>query len=87
MSERACRKRILEGEVISDKREKTVTVSVIRKFRHPRYEKLVESRKTYQAHDESDQLKVGQKVRIVETRPLSKTKRWRVLETVGQMSK
>ena len=70
------------GIVISNKMEKTVTVEVSRKMRHPKYQKVVERSKKYYAHDESDALEIGQKVRIVETRPLSKLKRWRVVETM-----
>ena len=70
------------GIVISNKMEKTVTVEVSRKMRHAKYQKVVERSKKYYAHDESDALEIGQKVRIVETRPLSKLKRWRVVETM-----
>ena len=70
------------GIVVSNKMEKTVTVEVSRKMRHPKYQKVVERSKKYYAHDESDSLEIGQKVRIVETRPLSKLKRWRVVETM-----
>lgn len=70
------------GIVISNKMEKTVTVQVSRKMRHAKYEKVIERSKKYYAHDESDSLEIGQKVRIVETRPLSKLKRWRVVETM-----
>ncbi|MBI5272477.1 MAG: 30S ribosomal protein S17 [Chlamydiia bacterium] len=61
---------------------KTVTVEVTRKMRHPRYQKVIERSKKYYAHDETDALAIGQKVRIVETRPLSKLKRWRVVEAL-----
>ena len=70
------------GIVVSNKMEKTVTVEVTRKMRHPRYHKVFERSKKYYAHDESDSLAIGQKVRIVETRPLSKLKRWRVVEAM-----
>lgn len=70
------------GVVISNKMLKTVTVAVTRKMRHPRYQKVYERTKKYYAHDESNSLAVGQKVRIVETRPLSKLKRWRVVEAM-----
>lgn len=76
-----CRK-IKEGVVLSNKMDKTVTVKVSRRIRHPRYQKVVVRYKTYYAHDESNALEVGQKVRISETRPLSKLKRWRVVETL-----
>ena len=70
------------GIVVSNKMDKTVTVEVTRKMRHPRYQKVFERSKKYYAHDESNALEIGQKVRIVETRPLSKLKRWRVVETM-----
>lgn len=67
-----------EGYVVSDKMEKTVVVSVTRRTIHPRYGKTVTRSKNYKAHDESDEVGVGDRVRITETRPLSKSKRWRV---------
>ena len=70
------------GIVVSNKMDKTVAVEVTRKMRHPRYQKVFERTKKCYAHDESDSLAIGQKVRIVETRPLSKLKRWRVVETL-----
>jgi len=70
------------GVVISNKMDKTVTVEVKRKMRHPRYQKVFERSNKYYAHDESNALAIGQKVRIVETRPLSKLKRWRVVEAM-----
>lgn len=70
------------GVVISNKMNKTVTVKVTRKMRHPRYGKVIERSKKYYAHDDSNILELGQKVRIMETRPLSKLKRWRVVEVV-----
>lgn len=68
------------GVVTSDKQDKTVTVSVERRFSHPLYQKQVKRTKKYHAHDENNEYMVGDIVRIVETRPLSKTKRWRVVE-------
>ena len=70
------------GVVVSDKAEKTVTVQVERRFAHPLYGKQVAKTKKYHAHDEENQFRVGDTVRIVETRPLSKTKRWRVAELI-----
>ena len=67
------------GVVISNKMEKTVTVEVTRTMRHPKYQKVIERKKKYYAHDPSNSLEVGQKVCIVESRPLSKLKRWRVV--------
>ena len=70
------------GIVVSNKMDKTVTVKVTRKMRHEKYGKVIERSKKYYAHDDSDALQVGQMVRIMETRPLSKLKRWRVVEVV-----
>jgi len=74
------RRKVRTGVVTSDKGDKTVTVRVERQFAHPLYGKQVRKIKKYQAHDEDNQYKEGDVVRITETRPLSKTKRWRVLE-------
>jgi small subunit ribosomal protein S17 len=81
MMERASRK-VRTGVVISDARDKTITVEVLDSKRHPKYGKTVPSRKKYHAHDEQNDARLGDTVRIVETRPLSKTKRWRVDEVV-----
>ena len=70
------------GLVVSDSADKTVTVRVERRFSHPLYGKQVAKTKKYHAHDEENQYRVGDTVRIVETRPLSKTKRWRVAELI-----
>ena len=70
------------GTVVSDKADKTVTVQVERRFAHPLYGKQVAKTKKYLAHDEHNEFKVGDTVRMVETRPLSKTKRWRVAELI-----
>ena len=72
-------KRILEGVVVSDKGEKTVVVKVERTLLHPLLKKTVRSSKKYRAHDENNQFKVGDTVRIIECAPISKTKRWTVL--------
>ena len=73
-------KRILQGTVVSDKNDKTVTVLVERRFTHPVMKKTVRSSKKYRAHDEKNVFKVGDTVRIIECAPKSKTKRWEVLE-------
>ena len=80
------RRKIRVGVVTSDKMDKTVTVSVERRFAHPLYGKGVTRSKRYQAHDENNEFTVGDKVRIMETRPLSKTKRWRVVELIERAS-
>ena len=72
-------KRILQGVVTSDANDKTVTVKVERKFAHPLVKKIVRRSKKYRAHDENNQFKVGDKVRIQECRPVSKNKSWTVL--------
>ena len=72
-------KRILQGKVVSDKNEQTVTVLVERRFKHPLLLKTVRSSKKYRAHDADNQFKVGDTVRIIECAPISKTKRWTVL--------
>lgn len=69
-------KRILQGTVVSDKTNKTVVVEVERRYTHPLYRKVVRRSKKYHAHDESNSAKVGDQVRIQETKPISKTKRW-----------
>ncbi len=73
-------KRVLQGTVVSDKGDKTVVVRVERRFTHPVFTKTVRSSKKYPAHDETTRFKVGDQVFIEETRPISKTKRWRVLD-------
>ncbi len=70
------------GEVISDKMDKTVVVRVERRFRHPRFKKVVTAYSKFYAHDEKNEAKVGDRVRIQETRPLSRTKCWRLVEIV-----
>jgi len=70
------------GEVISNKMEKTIIVRVQRRFPHPRFKKVVTGYKKLYAHDEKGEAKVGDRVRIQETRPLSKTKRWRLMQVV-----
>jgi small subunit ribosomal protein S17 len=74
------------GEVISNKMTKTITVRVQRRFAHPRYKKVVTGYKKLYAHDEKGEAKVGDCVRIEETRPLSKIKRWRLIEVVQKSS-
>lgn len=75
-------KRILIGTVVSDKTDKTVTVQVERKVKHPLYGKIIRRSKKYHAHDEGNEYKAGDTVRIEETRPISKTKTWKVLDRV-----
>lgn len=73
-------KRILQGTVVSDKADKTISVLVERRITHPLYGKTIRRSKKYAAHDESNSAKVGDVVKIVESRPVSKTKKWQVLQ-------
>jgi small subunit ribosomal protein S17 len=70
------------GEVIANKMAKTIIVRVERRFPHPKYKKVITGYKKFYAHDEKSEAKVGDRVRIQETRPISKTKRWRLVEIV-----
>ena len=79
--ERGVRK-VRVGRVVSDKMDKTVVVQVTHRKSHPLYKKVVQEQVRFKAHDESNDCKVGDLVRIMETRPLSKEKRWRVVEVV-----
>jgi len=77
---RANRRKVREGLVVSDSMDATVVVAVIERVRHPRYGKTVQRTKRLYVHDAENSAKVGDRVRVVETRPLSKLKRWRVSE-------
>ena len=72
-------KKILSGVVVSDKPNKTITVVVERKFQHPILKKVIKSKKKYSVHDENNKFKSGDKVKIVESKPYSKTKKFEVL--------
>ncbi len=72
-------RRILEGSVVSDKMDKTITVLVERRFKHPVYKKYVKKTDKYAAHDEANAYKIGDRVQIEECRPISKRKTWRVI--------
>ena len=76
------KRKALLGEVVSNRMHKTITVMVERRVRHPIYERVIKRSKKYHAHDERNQCRMGDVVRIVETRPLSRTKRWRLQEIV-----
>ena len=80
--DRSQNRKVREGLVVSTKMDKTAVVEVIRRSRHPQYGKTVQNSKKYFAHDEENDLNEGDRVRIVETRPLSRKKRWRVLEVL-----
>ena len=75
-------RKVRVGVVVSDSRDKTVTVEVATSTAHPRYDKVVRRASKFHAHDETNDAHVGDTVRIMETRPLSKQKRWRVVEVV-----
>ncbi len=70
--------RVLVGQVVSDKMDKTIVVQVMRRYRHPRYRKYINERTKYKAHDERNEARVGDMVRIIESRPVSRDKRWRL---------
>ncbi len=76
--------KVREGVVIKNKMKKTVVVRVERVFRHPLFQKTMRAAKTFKAHDELEQCKIGDQVTIMETRPISKDKRWRVVQRRGQ---
>ncbi len=75
-------RKVRTGVVVSDAMDKTVVVRISTAFRHPMYGKIVRRSSKFKAHDEANDAHVGDKVRIMETRPLSKTKRWRVVEVL-----
>ncbi|MDE6188893.1 MAG: 30S ribosomal protein S17 [Clostridia bacterium] len=81
MEERNLRKTRV-GVVVSDKMQKTVVVAIKERVKHPLYGKIINRTKTFKAHDEQNECGIGDTVRVVETRPLSKDKRWRVVEIV-----
>ncbi len=70
------------GHVVSDKMDKTIVVRVETRIRHPLYGKIIKTSKKYKAHDENNEARIGDKVKMMETRPLSKDKRWRLLEII-----
>lgn len=76
------RRKSLVGTVTSDKMNKTITVEIERLVRHPLYEKFVRRRTRVHAHDESDEARIGDRVELAETRPISKLKRWRLVRVV-----
>ena len=76
-------KRVLTGQIVSDKGDKTVVVNVERKVKHPLYGKIIRRSKKYHAHDEGNEFKAGETVRIEETAPISKLKTWKVVDRVN----
>lgn len=81
-SEKESRKRVLVGKVVSDKMDKTIVVEVERQVRHKLYQKYMKRTKKYHAHDETNECKIGDTVKIIENRPISKTKTWMLNEVV-----
>ena len=75
-------KKILSGVVVSDKPNKTITVLVERKYQHPILKKIIKVKKKYNAHDENNKFKTGDKVSIIESKPFSKNKKFQVMESV-----
>ncbi len=84
MSEERSSRKIRTGLVVSDKTDKTVVVNVERQMVHPKYGRIIRRKKKYAAHDEENACSLGDTVRIMETRPISKRKRWRVCEIVAK---
>ena len=82
--EKRANRKIREGTVVSDKMTKTVVVLVERKVRHPLYQKVMKKSNKFKAHDEEEVCSIGDKVRIMETRPISADKRWVVVEVLGR---
>lgn len=87
MREGQAKRKIRIGKVVSDKMEKTRIVAVERLFRHSRYQKVIKRKKKFMVDDPKNESHIGDKVRIAETRPLSKRKRWRVLEILNKVEK
>jgi small subunit ribosomal protein S17 len=83
MIERGSRKKKI-GYVVSDKMDKTVVVEIERRFSDPIYKKIIKRKKRYKAHDEQNECSLGDKVLLMETRPLSRDKRWRVVSVINQ---
>lgn len=76
------RRNEVTGEVVSDKMDKTISVKIFRTVKHPKYGKYIKKTSVFKAHDETNDAKMGDKVRISESRPLSKTKRWKLSEVI-----
>jgi len=87
MSERSSLNKIKIGTVVSNKMEKSIVVLVNRKVQHPLYGKYLTKSTKFMAHDENNQCKVGDRVKIVESRPLSRRKRWRLMEVLEKAEK
>lgn len=81
------KRKIKTGVVVSDKMQKTIVVRVERLTRHPLYKKIIRRFKKFKAHDEKNSAKTGDTVKIIESRPLSKDKRWRLLEVLNKQAR
>ena len=86
MKEQRGRINIVKGQVVSDKGNKTISVLIYRLMKHPKYKKYIRRKSVFSAHDEENKAKPGDIVSIYKTRPLSKTKRWRLLEVVKSVN-
>ena len=82
MEKQSRRQKLLTGMVVSDKMDKTAVVAVERRFKHPLYKKMLKKVKKFKAHDEQNICRVGDRIQIIESRPISKTKRWRFVRTI-----
>ena len=76
------KRKVREGWVTSNRMNKTIVVAVERQFRHPRYEKMIRRTSKLYAHDDQNQCQIGDKVKVMETKPLSKLKRWRLVQVL-----
>jgi len=85
MSQRSSKRKVRIGKVVSDKMDKTVVVAVERRVRHPLYGRVIKRTSRFKAHDEGNNCHIGDRVKIMETRPLSRQKRWRVVEIIKTM--
>lgn len=84
MAENQVNKKVRIGTVTSDKMDKTITVSIERVKQHPLYKKTIKTSKKQKAHDENNEARIGDRVKIIETRPLSKDKRWSLVEIINR---
>ena len=76
------KRKVREGWVVSNRMDKTIVVAVERRFRHPRYEKIIRRTSKLYAHDDKNECTIGDKVKVMESRPLSKLKRWRLVQVL-----
>lgn len=75
-------RRTITGKVVSDKMDKTIVVAIVRNIKHPLYKKIMKRTKKFKAHDENNECRIGDTVKLMETRPLSKEKRWRLVSII-----